>query len=162
LVNVQVLGGTGFRLPTEAEWEYACRAGTTSRFSCGDDSGCLYDHAWHEDNAGKTLHSVGTKLPNPWGLYDMHGNVWEWCEDWYADHYPAGPATDPTGPDQPQDERRRRVVRGGAYYIVNVPSDSWHSQCRSAFRHPLTTNPQIKATTYTGYGFRVARNATTD
>jgi formylglycine-generating enzyme required for sulfatase activity len=114
-----------YRLPTEAEWEYACRAWTSTRFSYGDDPGYtnLTNYAWYTDNAGGTTHSVGQKLPNPWGLYDMHGNVNEWCQDWYGP-YPGGIALDPQGPPMGSDP----VFRGGSW---GDPARN----CRSAFRY---------------------------
>jgi formylglycine-generating enzyme required for sulfatase activity len=116
-----------YRLPTEAEWEYACRAWTSTRFSYGDDPGYtnLTDYAWYDVNSGGTTHPVGQKLPNPWGLYDMHGNVWEWCQDW-LDTYPGGIAVDPQGPATGS----FRVIRGGDW-------GDWFSyarNCRSADR----------------------------
>jgi formylglycine-generating enzyme required for sulfatase activity len=104
--------GREYRLPTEAEWEYACRGGKSTKYSFGDDATLLPQYAWFADNADKInagyAHLVQQKLVNPFGLYDMHGNVWEWCSDWYGD-YTAGPATDPEGPG----EGANRVLRGG-------------------------------------------------
>lgn len=102
--------GNKYRLPTEAEWEYAARAGTTTRFSFGDSERDLGSYAWYWSNSGSKTHAVGQKLPNPWGLYDMHGNVWEWCQDWEGD-YPSGSVTDPKGPSRGSD----RVIRGGSW-----------------------------------------------
>jgi len=104
--------GYVYRLPTEAEWEYCCRAGTTTRFSYGDDLNYtnLMNYAWCYDNSSFTTHPVGTKLPNPWGLYDMYGNVWEWCSDWFG-NYPGGIVTDPMGASL----GTYRVQRGGSW-----------------------------------------------
>jgi formylglycine-generating enzyme required for sulfatase activity len=117
--------GWVYRLPTEAEWEYAARAGTTTRFSYGDDPGYaqLGNFAWYSSNSGNTTHPVGQKQTNPWGLNDMYGNVWEWCLDRRADSLPGGSVTDPMGPASGS----ARVLRG----------DSWGNVgrfCRSAYR----------------------------
>ena len=100
----------GYRLCTEAEWEYAARAGTTTKWSCGNDSSCLDSVAWYSSNSGDTTHDVKTKTANAWGLYDMHGNVWEWVQDWY-DNYSSDAVTDPKGPSTGSD----RVLRGGLF-----------------------------------------------
>jgi formylglycine-generating enzyme required for sulfatase activity/predicted Ser/Thr protein kinase len=103
--------GQAVRLPTEAEWEYACRADTQNEFSFGDDPSALGDYAWHGGNSRYHPHPVGQKKPNAWGLYDMHGNVHEWCADWYGE-YPKRPVTtDPTGPAS----GTVRVLRGGSW-----------------------------------------------
>ena len=102
-----------YRLPTE--WEYSCRAGTTTEYSFGDSESELGDYAWYDENSGGTTHPVGGKKPNPWGLYDMHGNVFERCQDWHDD-YPSGSVTDPTGAASGFD----RVVRGGCYFGHSV------------------------------------------
>ena len=137
----RIAAGSKYRLPTEAEWECAARAGTTTRFSYGDDPGytSLTNYAWLLDF---TVHPVGQKLPNPWGLYDMYGNVWEWCQDWYGP-LPGGTQTDPTGPLS--NAQGRKVMRGGAY-------DYFQSDCRSARRLFFVDSPFF---TDTDLGFRV-------
>ncbi len=113
-----------YRLPTEAEWEYACRCGHTTRYSFGDEPGPLADHGWFRENSAGTVHSVGKKLPSAWGLFDMHGNLWEWCLDWYGeDYYAKSPMDDPSGPATGFD----RVGRGGSW-------DDHASELGAAFR----------------------------
>ena len=116
--------GHVYRLPTEAEWEYACRAGTTTTFSFGDDESDLGNYAWWRSNSDGQTHPVGSRQPNPWGLYDMYGNAFEWCQDWYG-AYPEGTATDPVGPAV---RKSNRVFRGG-HWDTALARD-----CRSARR----------------------------
>ena len=129
-----------YRLPTEAEWEYACRAGTTTIFSFGDDESKLGDFAWFAGNSGSAAHQVGTKQANPWGLDDMHGNVWEWCSDLYDGKLAGG--ADPVGPGGGSN----RVLRGGGWRFNPV-------DCRSAIRYD--GNPSFRDD---NLGFRVARS----
>jgi len=128
--------GYEYTLPTEAQWEYACRAGTTGQYG-GD--GNLDDMGWYRQNSGNTTHPVGQKQANAWGLYDMHGNVWEWCLDWYG-NYPGGSVRDPTGPAS----GTGRVGRGGGW-------GSYAIGCRSAFR-----SGGVSGYRFNGLGFRLA------
>jgi formylglycine-generating enzyme required for sulfatase activity len=125
-----------YRLPTEAEWEYACRAGSSSRWSFGDQEGRLRDYAWYDANATSAgedyAHRVGAKQPNPWGLYDMHGNIWEWTQDWYSD-YAFGSQVDPKGPVSGD----RRVLRGGSF---NIGPPFVRSSRRGVFTPTIRTN----------------------
>ncbi len=132
--------GREYRLPTEAEWEYACRARSTTRYCFGDAEEILGEYAWFLENSERKTHPVGEKKPNSWGLYDMHGNVWEWCQDLYAD-YPSDALTDPKGPI----EGSSRVFRGGSFISVA-------DNCRSAFR--IRLDPSRRIIFYSG--FRVA------
>jgi formylglycine-generating enzyme required for sulfatase activity len=105
--------GYAYRLPSEAEWEYACRAGTTNLFSFGNAETDADAYAWTLENSDSTSHPVGLKRPNPWGLYDMHGNVWEWCSDWF-EPFPATPLVDPVGPPR----GTFKVFRGGSWNMT--------------------------------------------
>jgi sulfatase modifying factor 1 len=131
----------GYRLLTEAEWEYACRAGTSTRWSFGDDEGRLGDYAWFDGNSNRKPRSVGRKLPNAWGLYDMHGNVWEWCWDWFGP-YTAERQIDPAGPETGD----WRSARGGAF-------DESPRYLRSAFRSGGQSSGRTRFV-----GFRCARS----
>ena len=112
-----------FRLPTEAEWEYACRAGSTTDYHFGDNPAELGDYAWYNDNSYATTHPVGAKKPNAWGLYDMTGNVWEWCSDWNAS-YTAADQIDPTGPAT----GLSHVMRGGSWNLGARYAQSAHRE----------------------------------
>lgn len=112
----------GGALPTEAQWEYACRAGTTTSYYFGDDSNDMDDYGWAYENSGGCTHKVGQKLPNAYGLYDMHGNAEEWVYDWY-EKYSGDDATDPAGPAS----GTQRVLRGGVYNF-------YARDCKSAYR----------------------------
>src|SRR5262249_1651448 len=132
----------GYRLPTEAEWEYACRARSTSKYCFGDDEKKLLDYAYYEKNSEYRTHPVAKKLPNAWGLYDMHGSVWEWGGDWYDKAYSKQMLNiNATGPREGPD----RVLRGGSF--SGSPAD-----LRSANR--FSNQP---ADRYGSSGFRLAR-----
>ncbi len=138
---------SGYRLPTEAEWEYACRAGKSTKSGFDTDERLLSKYAWFKGNSGKTTHPVGTKRPNDWGLYDMQGNVMEWCHDRYAeDYYGKSPSDNPTGPASGDE----CVLRGGSW------SRSAES-CRAASRYSET--PQFADACFgsDNYGFRCVR-----
>jgi formylglycine-generating enzyme required for sulfatase activity len=139
----------GYRLPTEAEWEYACRAGTTTAYYFGDSDQKLGDFAWYKSNSGLRPQPVGQKRANPWGLFDMCGNVWEWCNDFYqVDYYEHSPGQDPKGPDAGD----KKVVRGGAWKMES-------ENCRSGYRYYENPGYVDVCFGYDIYGFRCARNA---
>jgi formylglycine-generating enzyme required for sulfatase activity len=140
--QVIVAGGDGYRLPTEAEWEYACRAGTETHYYFGDDVALLGEYAWYKANSGGQTRPVGRKRPNAWGLYDMHGNVWEWCWDWFDEnYYRTSPDVDPLGAAG----TAYRVIRGGCWCYEP-------RSVRSANRRGYV--PEAR---YDYLGFRVAR-----
>jgi formylglycine-generating enzyme required for sulfatase activity len=128
--------GRRYRLPTEAEWEYACRAGSTTAFSFGNSESDLGQYGWYGSNSGDQTHPVAQKKPSAWGLHDMHGNVWEWCRDWHSD-YTSSATTDPNGAQTGMD----RVLRGGSW-------GSGAQFCRSANRDGGSPG-------YRNYGFGI-------
>ncbi len=136
---LSALEGKSYRLPTESEWEYGCRAGSRTAYCFGDGEARLGEYAWYDSNSGNKTHAVDQKKPNAWGLYDMHGNVWEWCSDWHGE-YPSGAVTDPTGASTGS----YRVLRGGCWYVVAA-------NCRSAIR--LRFGPSFRSYYL---GFRLA------
>ncbi|MGD0092955.1 MAG: SUMF1/EgtB/PvdO family nonheme iron enzyme, partial [Planctomycetota bacterium] len=128
-------------LPTEAQWEYACRAGTTTRYNSGDKDSDLEQEGWFNNNSGRHTNACGLKKPNAWGLYDMHGNVWQWVQDFFNDkYYTESPLLDPKGPANGAE----RVLRGGAW-------DDRPDNCRASRRHR-----DIPGGRYTSRGFRLA------
>jgi formylglycine-generating enzyme required for sulfatase activity len=139
----------GYRLPTEAEWEYACRAGTTQDYAFGNDPRSAGQYAWFDENAAKQSHPVGQKKPNAWSLYDLHGNVAEWCNDPYDKaYYSTSPSANPRGPR----EGARYVLRGGA----------WNSKAkglRSSARVGETPGFQDACFARDAIGFRCVRKA---
>ena len=141
----QITGKT-YRLPTEAEWEYACRAGTTTRYYFGDDASQLGDYAWYDGNSQDKTHPVGQKKPNAWGLYDMSGNVWEWCEDNWHSSYENAPRD---GSAWLTNDNDYPILRGGSWYCDL-------SACRSAYR---LSDGLRRSDHYGGLGFRVVCGA---
>ncbi|MCC6698230.1 MAG: formylglycine-generating enzyme family protein [Candidatus Hydrogenedentes bacterium] len=141
------LAADGYRLPTEAEWEYACRAGSDTAYSFGDEERQLGSRAWFDENAEASTKPVGQKTPNAWGLYDMHGNVWEWCTDVYSENaYETTSGPDPCN----QTEGEGRVLRGGGW-------DSPAELCRSATRYSEEPGLADVCFGYEEYGFRCVR-----
>jgi sulfatase modifying factor 1 len=130
---------TGLRLPTEAEWEYACRAGTTTKYYWGNEPDEAY--MWYNENSGNTTHAVGQKKANGYGLYDMSGNVWEWCQDWYG-AYAINSQENPTGPDNGE----VHVLRGGSW-------DFYDTYCRSSNR-----GKSVPTRRSCNYGFRCVQD----
>jgi len=135
--------GKGYRLPSEAEWEYACRAGTTTAYYSGDRVEDLFNAGWYDDNSEGGTHPVAEKTPNAWGLYDMHGNAFEWCQDWYHDNYEGAPSD---GSPWLMPEGDRRVQRGGSW--IDIPLF-----CQSALRLGVAPNERSYY-----FGFRLAAN----
>ncbi len=139
----------GYRLPTEAEWEYACRAGTQGAYASGNDSSKLADYAWFDKNSGGHPQPVGTKKPNAWGLYDMCGNLWQWCNDFYqVDYYQQSRKDDPRGPKTGE----TKIVRGGCW---KSSADS----CKAGYRYNENPGYADVCFGYDIYGFRCVSNA---
>jgi formylglycine-generating enzyme required for sulfatase activity len=137
----------GYRLPTEAEWEYACRAGTTTDYFFGPTPALLKEYAWFDKNSGGKPKPVGQKKPNPWGLYDMVGNVWQWCNDFYkVDYYRESPPENPRGPAT----GKTKVLRGGAWRFSD-------DNCRSGYRYNENPGYADVCFGYDIYGFRCVR-----
>ena len=140
LLKLNSLGDGKYRLPTEAEWEYACRAGSTAACGFGSDETQLEDYAWTFWNSNETTHRVGSKKSNAWGLHDMHGNVREWCSDWYLPHS-GDNLVDPLGAESGSG----RITKGGSFLAE-------YEQCRSAHRHMNPTSYE-----HNSIGFRIVR-----
>ncbi|MCX7048138.1 MAG: formylglycine-generating enzyme family protein [Candidatus Sumerlaeota bacterium] len=135
--------GKTYTLPTEAQWEYACRAGSSGKYCFGDSESQLGDYAWYSGNSNQQTQPVKQKKPNAWGLYDMHGNVWEWCADWYKDSYDSGNQHNPQGPSSGQ----YRVLRGGSWNLNAT-------NCRASDRYRA-----VPTDAYDHHGFRVVVGA---
>ena len=135
---IMVAGSNGYRLPTEAQWEYACKAGKETLHWWGIDGADADPYTWYKGNSNDMTHQVGLKIPNAFGLYDMAGNVWEWCWDWFGS-YPGGNYTDYLGPSTGS----QRIVRGGCYGWRAAPS---------SYRHKIDPSSQPG-----NFGFRVVR-----
>ena len=135
-----------YRLPSEAEWEYACRAETQTKYSFGDDESQLKNYAWYEGNSNRQTHPVGQKKPNAFGLYDMHGNVWEWCTDHWHENYKNAPTDGSAWLSE--NENNCRLLRGGSWLASPV-------NCCSAFRCHFSPN-----THFVFIGFRIVCSAT--
>ncbi|MEO0836194.1 MAG: formylglycine-generating enzyme family protein [Cyanobacteria bacterium J06642_3] len=116
--------GTEYRLPTEAEWEYACRAGTSTKYYFGNYEDQLKEYAWYSQNSSNKTHPVGEKKPNQWGLFDLHGNVWEWCQDDWHGNYKDAPTN---GSARVLENKNAKVIRGVSWYVNP-------RFCRSAIR----------------------------
>jgi formylglycine-generating enzyme required for sulfatase activity len=138
----EIEGTDKYRLPSEAEWEYACRAGTQTRCFFGNDESKLNEYAWYVENSGGKTHAAGLKKPNPWGLYDMHGNVWEWVQDRWHENYSGAPSD---GSAWEEGNCPDRVSRGGSWYCTT-------EFCRSAGR--FRREPESR---FGNLGFRILR-----